>query len=40
MRDFNKAIEIDNNNSEAYYFRGISKLKSKLFYEALDDLKM
>jgi hypothetical protein len=39
MKDFNKAIGIDSGDSEAYYYRGISKLKAKLYYEALDDLK-
>lgn len=39
MKDFNKAIAIDTNDSEAYYYRGISKLKSKLYFEALADLK-
>mmetsp|Transcript_33519 Transcript_33519/g.24582 ORF Transcript_33519/g.24582 Transcript_33519/m.24582 type:complete len:218 (-) Transcript_33519:73-726(-) len=39
LADFNKAIKIDPVDFEAYYYRGISKLNQKHFYEALDDLK-
>ncbi len=37
VNDFNKAISMNSEKSEAYYYRGISKMKSKLLFEALDD---
>lgn len=39
IRDFNKAIEIDEELSEGYYRRGYSKLYSKSFHEAINDFK-
>ena len=37
VNDFNKAISMNSEKSEAYYYRGISKMKAKLLYEALED---
>ena len=37
IRDFNHALKLNPDNSLSYYYRGMSKLKSKLFFEALDD---
>ncbi len=39
VNDFNSAIEIDPNFSEAYYRRGISKLKSRRYHEAIEDFR-
>jgi tetratricopeptide (TPR) repeat protein len=38
IMDFDSAIKIDEAYSEAYYHRGVSKLKSKGYMEAIDDL--
>jgi lipoprotein NlpI len=35
IKDFNKSIEIDNQLSEGYYRRGVSKLANKNFHEAI-----
>jgi lipoprotein NlpI len=40
VNDFNQAIKLDANFSEAYYRRGVSKLKSRRFHEAIEDFKM
>ena len=39
VNDFNLAIKIDLEFSDAYYRRGVSKLKSKLYHEAIADFK-
>lgn len=39
VNDFNTAINLDSMFSEAYYRRGISKLKSRRYHEAIDDFK-
>lgn len=39
MNDFNNAIKIDENFSEAFYRRGVSKLKSRRFHEAIEDFR-
>jgi len=39
IKDFNKAIEIHAENSEAYYRRGISKLASHAYHDAIHDLR-
>lgn len=38
IMDFDEAIKIDDAYSEAYYHRGVSKLKSKSYIEAIEDL--
>jgi len=35
--DFQKAIEIDKNNTMAFFFSGISRLQSKQIDEAIKD---
>jgi len=39
VNDFNSAIKIDESFSEAYYRRGVSKLKSRRYHESIDDFK-
>lgn len=39
VADFKKALELDPSYHEAYYHRGISKLKSRLYKEAEADFK-
>eukprot|EP00347_Sterkiella_histriomuscorum_P006605 403352130 len=39
VKDFNKALELNSEKPEAFYYRGISKMKSKLYYEALEDFQ-
>jgi lipoprotein NlpI len=40
INDFNSAIKLDEKFSEAFYRRGVSKLKSRRYHEAIDDFKM
>lgn len=39
VNDFNAAIELDEAFSEAYYRRGVSKLKSRRYHEAIEDFR-
>ncbi len=39
IKDFNKSIEIDPELSEGYYRRGVSKLSSKSFHDAINDFR-
>ena len=39
VNDFNSAIKLDGDFSEAYYHRGISKLKSRRYHDSIEDLK-
>jgi len=39
VNDFNSAIDLDPNFSEAYYRRGVSKLKSRGYHEAIEDFR-
>ncbi len=39
VNDFNTAINLDGLFSEDYYRRGISKLKSRRYHEAIEDFK-
>jgi tetratricopeptide (TPR) repeat protein len=39
IKDFNSALEIDEKLSEAFYRRGISKLYSKDFHDAIKDFE-
>ena len=37
IEDFNQALKLDPKSREAYYFRGVSQMKSKTFKEAEED---
>lgn len=37
IKDFSKAIEIDPQLSEGYFRRGVSKLASKTYHDAIKD---
>lgn len=37
IKDFNKAIELDTQISIGFYRRGLSKLATKEFHEAIED---
>jgi tetratricopeptide (TPR) repeat protein len=39
VNDFNSAINLDPNFAEAYYRRGVSKLKSRRYHEAIEDFR-
>jgi tetratricopeptide (TPR) repeat protein len=39
MTDFDTAINIDEEFSEAFYRRGVSQLKSRRFHEAISDFR-
>lgn len=39
IQDFQRSIEIDPKLSEGYFYRGLCKLATKQFKEAIDDFK-
>ncbi len=39
MNDFNQALKLSPDFSEAYYRRGISKLKSRQYRDSIEDFK-
>jgi len=39
IKDFNKSIDIDSELSEGFYRRGVSKLASKNFHDAINDFR-
>ena len=39
IRDYDKAIELNKNNGDAYYSRGVSKINLHNYQDACTDLK-
>jgi len=39
IKDFDRSIDIDHELSEGFYRRGVSKLASKRFHDAINDFR-